>query len=219
MSFSCVHIGGPAASYVRAETEFGRALAQVVRGIDFESGHFSAFVPDRDGMLVHAFADGALRDGDEEARAVRCVADLLIKDLGLGVEPGTVLLCEFADGATQPPPSAQSRGADDGAFPTVWITGAKESYQNGELWFAGQGVDEEFVTKMLEQTLWFPAVAVLIRNVTDASLRHGQTIPYSALRNLAQAPSLVLCGAWDAMNYLLWTPSARAGLEDPSVRP
>lgn len=205
MAVSLVQIND-ALGYIRGEFEDGRGLAQLVRGLDLDAGQVEAYVPDDDPGLATRFATGSL-PGAREREAVGALVEHLCGARGLMRDPLKALICQFADGATTRPREADLTQAVS-RYPTLWLEGAERPYQNGELWFAESNTDAADVAMMLNEALWFPAVAVLTSLPSGTGLEHDARLDYPVLHDLVSRAELVMCGAWDATNYLLWTPSA-----------
>src|SRR5271168_503333 len=90
-------------SYIREELRFGRGLTQVLRGLDFASGTVQALLPADEQARADGYANGALRDSEQEGEAVSALADYLVAKYGVTREPSEILICQFADGAAVPP--------------------------------------------------------------------------------------------------------------------
>jgi hypothetical protein len=103
-------------------------------------------------------------------------------------------------------PAQDDRALSPSDYPTVWLQGAELPNQDGELWFAASDSELPTVTAMLRELLWFPAWAVITGLPGRVRLVDHAPLDYAVLRTMVSRAELVLCGAWDASNYLLWTP-------------
>ncbi len=221
MAFSLVSIEDNSLAYIHDQLEHGRGLAQLVRRRQLGTGTVHALLPSSDPSLATGYANGALRDTAQEEDAVTAVAQHLVATYGLTADVGMLLICQFADGAQRPP----ERGPQDSfeiarPYSTAWLHGADQAYQDGELWYADSRTELAGVVAMLDLALWFPAVGVLTMLPDDTVIADREPLAYDRLWPLVRDAHVILIGAWDAMNYLLWTPRepASRGAAVQSVR-
>lgn len=210
MTFSLVSIEDRSLAYIRDQLQYARGLGQLVRRLDLDAGTVQAFLPSSDPLLATRYSDGALRDDAQEGRAVTALGQHLAATYGLTTNTRRVLICQFADGAQSPPEDGTGVSSTRAEpYQTVWLYGADESYQDGELWCADSRTELVGVVAMLRKALWFPAVGVLTTLPDDTTVSDGETLALDRLWPLVRDADVVLIGAWDAMNYLIWTPANR----------
>jgi hypothetical protein len=209
MNFFLAPIEDASVTFIRDELAGARGLGQLVRELDLETGRVHAVLPNRDPSLAARYADGALRDSDEETEVVTALAHDLMSGFGVTVDPGMLLISQFADGASRRPFEQDISGTSPSAkepWFTAWLQGADQPYQDGELWYVDSRSQLPDVITMLDRALWFPTVAVLGKLPDGSVIDDREALAYGFLRQLVRDALLVLVGGWDAMNYLLWTP-------------
>lgn len=92
---------------------------------------------------------------------------------------------------------------------TIWLEGASRREYNGELSYVDSQADHASTTALLCDGLWFPAIGVVTQVQQGKRLVDGDSLQYDDLWDLVKNPRAVLVGAWDEMNYLLWTPNTQ----------
>jgi hypothetical protein len=195
--------------YMQEQMRRGRGLAHLLVELDLTSGTVQAFLPADEPSRAEGYAKGALRDSEQEGEAVAALADYLVAQYDITREPAEVLICQFADGASVPPESGShvSPSARE-PWKTIWLSGAKRRWADGELWYVDASSDFDHLVKMLQRELWFPAICVLAQLPKSLAGGLPDEIEYARLGELLQEPQAILVGGWDAMNYLIWTPGS-----------
>lgn len=191
-------------AYMQEQLMSARGLGSLLSKLDLTAGRVVAFVADSVPEAASTYQSGSLRDIGQEREAIAELANYLVTVRGLTLRADIVLVGQFAEGPRQAPSDMAATGRADGGYHTAWLTGAQPQYHNGELWHAGLGDDVKSVEALLKDLLWFPAIAVVARLPDDTKL--GENIGYEVLADIVQDPEVILVGAWDAMNYLIWTP-------------
>lgn len=205
--WSLLPIQDDSITYIERQLENGRGLAGLIRSCDLRKGVVSAFLPDEDIWRSAGYATEAMRNKDQESEAITALANHFTSLYGLTSNSRKVLICEFADGAKSPPVHEIDRGHNAGKrYQTLWIRGAERPSFNNELWFVGPESQVNDVRQALLEELWFPAVGMLTRLPDDLVFSDNQVISYDLLRTLVMNLEAVIVGAWDSMNYLVWSP-------------
>lgn len=204
MSARLVDLEADSVAYIREQLESARGLGQLLARLDLESGRVQAFVPEDLPAAASGYRTGALRGKAQEAEVLAVLAEYLIESRGLTSRADLALIAQFAEGARLPPDDERSDGGGPSQYRTVWLVGAQPEYYNGELWVIDSEVEAHVVQGLLQELLWFPAVAVLTE-VNDR-FSDNDKVELEPLWDIVRDPEAVLVGGWDAMNYLLWTP-------------
>ncbi len=196
-------------TFIRRQLGLGRGLGQqLLKQLKLDSGSVHAVLPaDSASSMAHEYADGALRDTAQEHEVVKALATYLEEEHGVTVEPDVLLLCQFPDGAVRR--SATGGVKASPMHKTLWLVGADRNEDNGELWYVDSRSDLASSVKLLSDALWVPAIGV-VTQVTDETARviDGGDLQHDDLRKLVKRARAVLVGAWDEMNYLIWTPAS-----------
>jgi hypothetical protein len=196
--------------FIRQQLSRGRGLGQLLSQLDIDSGTVHAILPADAVKLAHEYANGAMRDAAQEHELVHALGTHLRTKYGISVEPDVLLLCQFPDGAVQRPDTGSIK--QQPIHKTLWLEGAPRKEDNGELWYVDSQSDRSDIVKLLSDTLWFTAIGVVAKWREGEQVVDGNSLNYDDLRDLVKEPCAVLVGAWDEMNYLIWTPSGQACL-------
>ncbi len=196
-------------TFIRRQLGLGRGLGQqLLKQLKLDSGSVHAVLPaDSASSMAHEYADGALRDAAQEHEVVEALGTYLEEEHGVTVEPDVLLLCQFPDGAVRRATTGGMKAPP--MHKTLWLVGADRNEDNGELWYVDSRSDLASSVKLLSDALWVPAIGV-VTQVTDEAKRviDGNDLQYDDLRKLVKRARAVLVGAWDEMNYLIWTPAS-----------
>jgi hypothetical protein len=193
-------------TYVVEQLESGQGLAHLLLRSDLRAGRVQACLPSDEPLTAADFSNGSLRDDQQEAEALRTLTGHLINSCGLTRDPTLLLLGQFPDGAKQRGLRDAIANEDRDRYSTAWLKDADPPYYNGELWYADRSSTFAAIETLLRDLLWFPAIAVLVQAPDGRRLTNDSKISFESLSVLVERPRAILIGAWDAMNYLLWTP-------------
>jgi hypothetical protein len=211
MPYSRKDISGTAHVFIRDQLARGRGLGKQIEAEVPPKGPIAALVPDDKRNLSERYADGRLED-DEQVDVLTLLAEQVIREFLPSLDERGLLLFQFADGAQHP--SEDAPLPDEASFSTVWLHGSAQPYLDGELWFTFADAATDRLVRLLERALWFPTIGILTTVPRSEEPRHGGTLQPGELSRLVQSAAQILIGAWDATNYLLWTPR----LEWPAQR-
>jgi hypothetical protein len=203
MPYTRKDISSSAHVFIRDQLRRGRGLGRQIEAEIPPKGPIAALVPDDQRNLSERYADGSLED-DEQVNVLTLLAEQVIREFRPGPGERGVLLLQFADGAQRPGEDAAP--LDGALFSTVWLQGSDPSYLDGELWFTPTDASIDQLVGLLERALWFPTIGILTAVRGSEELMHGGTLLTGDLSRLVRGAAQVLIGAWDATNYLVWTP-------------
>jgi hypothetical protein len=212
MNYGLQSIDASSIAYSVEQLESGQGLAHLLLRTDLHLGRVQAFLPSDDPLAAAGFSDGSLRGSEQESEAIRLLAEHLVNSYGLTQHPELLLIGQFPEGAKrrEQPGSDAVADSDQTAYLTAWLVGANPAYYNGELWYVDKSSTLSAVERLLHDLLWFPAVAVLAKAPEGRHPTKDSEISLESLSVLVERPHAILIGAWDAMNYLFWSPVTEA---------